>query len=429
MLGIGGIGLSALALALKHDGKNVSGQDTELSLVTEKLGKEGISVMKGQKRSAIPKETDLVIYSRALAKREPDFLKKLEADGVATCSYPEALGFYSEGKYTIAIAGTHGKTTTTAMVTHVLSSLGVSPTAIVGSILKGVDSNFIAGTSDYFIVEADEYRRAFLELSPRIVAITNIGSDHLDYFKDVGDILSAFKELVSSVPRNGFIIANRSLPLVREALSEAQANIIDYMDFYNPELKLPFPGVHNRENAAIALAVANVLGLDVERATSALLEFPGTWRRFDLKGETPRGAVVYDDYAHNPDKVRAAISGFREAHPDRRLTVVFQPHLYSRTKTLMKGFMEAFDGADEVIFVPIFAAREKKDLEVSSRVLMEKTKVRAREKNLPLTVSYSANQAKLSDKLLTTCGARDVIVVMGAGDIYKLGDALVAKRQ
>lgn len=426
--GIGGIGVSALARMFLHEGKEVSGQDANRSPLTESLQAAGIAVSIGQDAANISKDTDLIVYSLAIAERDPKFLKSLGKLRIPMLSYPEALGLVSEGKYTIAVAGTHGKTTTTAMIAEVLVEAGLDPTVIVGSLLTKHQSNFIAGESKYFVVEADEYQRSFLHLSPHILVITNIGKDHLDYYKDFSDIQSAFRELVATVPKSGFIVARKQDPVLRDVLSKAKAKIIDYPEFLDQKLKLPVPGTHNKENAACALAVAHVLAVDPRVARKALAAFAGTWRRFDYRGKTSRGALVYDDYAHNPDKVRAAISGYREAFPKHRLTVVFQPHLYSRTKTLLDGFASAFDGADEVYIAPIFAAREQPDHFISSNTLARSIQKHLDTEGAALSlmkVFAASDMENLLVLLQTNLTANDLLVTMGAGDIYQLAGLLV----
>lgn len=428
ILGIGGIGVSALARLLHHEGKKVNGQDTAASPVTKELEHFGIKVSIGQSISDIPEDTDLIIYSLALVERNPNFMAKLTKLPKPLLSYPQALGLASKDKRTIAIAGTHGKTTTTAMVAEVLMHAGLEPTVIVGSLLKKQKSNFIPGKGRHLVVEADEYQRSFLNLSPHILVITNIGEDHLDYYKDIADIRSAFSELVLKVPKGGYIITRAKDSLLRQVIAGCKGRVVDYMDFLENDVVLPVPGKHNRENAAVAFAVAHTLGIPKEKTVEALKTFGGTWRRFDYQGKTLKGSLVYDDYAHNPDKVRAAIAGYREAYPKKSLTVVFQPHLYSRTKTLLEGFVGAFDGADEAIIAPIFAAREKADPLISSELLVERIKEHlVHKKLLKPKVVFTSDLSKLATSLKRRLGENDLIVTMGAGDIYELVGKLIKK--
>lgn len=427
-LGVGGIGVSAVARFLSHEGKDVSGQDTDTSPVTEALKKEGIPVFIGQSIARIPKGTDLIIYSGALGQREPEFLARAKGLGIPAISYSQALGVISRGKYTIAVSGTHGKTTTTALIAAILRDAGLSPTVIVGSVLKDTRSNFVAGDGRFFVVEADEYRRQFLSLSPMIAVVTNVGLDHLDYYKDLSDIQSAFASFVEKVPATGYVVTRLVRPNVAAIAAAAKARIVDYRGFLPERTKLALPGLHNRENAAAALAVAHLVGVGKRQALSSLERFEGIDRRFDYRGKTATGALVYDDYAHNPDKVRAAIAGFREAHPGKRLIVVFQPHLYSRTKTLLEGFSSAFDGADTVLLTPIFAARERRDTSVTSETLAERIRMHRQQRRADKPdVGFAKDFGAAARMVRRRAGKGDIIVTMGAGDVYQVAERLAVR--
>jgi UDP-N-acetylmuramate--alanine ligase len=303
------------------------------------------------------------------------------------------LHVVTEGKYTIAITGTHGKTTTTAMIGEMLLGLGKDPSIIVGSLLKdknrienpdasvGAGSNLVVGKSDLFVVEGCEYRRSFLNISPKILVITNIEPDHLDYYKDIDEIEKAFCEMMVKVPNDGAIILNKkelekSTVLVQcyTEATKRDVRVVDYMEYVEKVPKLKIPGLHNRKNAACALAVAEILHIDSASAQEKLTDFSGTWRRFDFKGTTSNGVLVYDDYAHHPTEIMATLSGARELFKDKKLVVIFQPHLFSRTKSLFKEFSESFADADEIILLPIYKAREVDDGTVSSKQLMEEMK-------------------------------------------------------
>ena len=417
-IGIGGIGISAIARMMLAEGVRVSGSDVAESKVTEELRKCGAEISIGQGISLVPKGADLIVYSNALLNYDPKFFKALQSLQIPMRSYPEVLGKISAEKFTIAIAGTHGKTTTTAMTGTVLKDCGLDPTIVVGSILAREGTNFVAGKSKYLVVEADEYRRAFLNLSPRILAITNIDADHLDYFKDIGDIISAFGELVAKIPKDGFLVVNSHAPNMAEIVRGARCRIADWSTILAPKISLH--GAHNVANAKVALAVAKILGVDETGAWKSLSEFRGTWRRFEYKGKTARGALVYDDYAHNPAKVRAALAGAREAHPKDKIRVVFQPHLFSRTKSLLAEFAKSFGDADEVVLLPIYAAREHDDGSVSSEVLAAEIKM----SQTQVSVLRTFEEA---EKYLTKFSAGDVIITMGAGDITTLSDKLISK--
>ncbi len=277
-IGIGGIGVSAIATMMLLEGKRVSGSDSAESKVTEELRKAGAVIHMGHRTSNIPENCDLVVYTIAVNLENPECAEAIQQK-IPVLTYPEMLGRVSAHKYTIAIAGTHGKTTTTAMIAQILIEAKKEPTVIVGSLLKDVHSNFVAGKSELFVVEACEYRRSFLNLSPKILVITNIDNDHLDYYKDIADIVSAFNEIVRKVPKDGFIICNPEAPHMQGALLGAVATIIDYTQCAQDRL-LRVPGKHNQANAAAPTAAAAT-----HRVTGYLTETPqcqflGTWGRF-----------------------------------------------------------------------------------------------------------------------------------------------------
>jgi UDP-N-acetylmuramate--alanine ligase len=424
-IGIGGIGISAIARMMIEEGKEVRGSDMSASNITHELERAGVSIDIGQKFELIPKDSELIIYTIAIEHYDEELLKKIKASGIPSLTYPESLNLISKDKYTIAISGTHGKTTTTAMTAKIALDLKLDPTVVVGSILKDQKTNFIGGKSKYFIVEACEYRRSFLNLNPNILAITNIEEDHLDYYKDIEDIKNAFKELVSKVPDDGFIVCNLEGENVADVISDTKATIIDYQTICKGKafasLDLKVPGNYNRENAAVALAISEILSLPEDGARKSLEGFSGTWRRFDLKGETEGGALVYDDYAHHPTAVEAVLSGVREMYPGKRVIAVFQPHLYSRTKALFREFSRAFSDGDLTIIAPIYFAREEKDESINSQMLVD-------------AVNKNGNKAifiekfeEISDYLKENTGEGDVVLTIGAGDIYKVGENLVKK--
>lgn len=415
-VGIGGIGVSALVRLMLARGISVSGSDRTPSLITEKLEMEGAKVFFSHEQKHLPDDLDLVVYSPAIPDDNPELLMARER-GILTYSYPEALGKISQGMRTIAISGTHGKTTTTAMIAGVLVDAGCSPTVIVGSLLKGSGSNFIGGTSDLFVVEACEYKRSFLSLSPEILVITNIDNDHLDYYGTIEGVQKAFTELAEKVPTTGMIVCNPNDPLVAPILQGAVARVVDYT---KEVLMLPLAvsGEHNKKNAQAALAVARLLDVSEKDAMKSLAMFEGTWRRMEYKGEV-MGAFIYDDYAHHPTEVRATLQGFRAKYPVGRIRVVFQPHLYSRTKLLLNDFAQSFSDADEVIVAPIYAAREKPDPEISAGTLVGA--ISEYHNNVRLSGDFPAIETYLRE----TMQKGDIMVTMGAGDIYKVGEALV----
>ena len=416
-IGIGGIGVSAIARMMMLAGKGVSGSDTARSGITDALKKLGAKVFIGHQRSNLGGDTDLVIYTVAVSKTNPE-LVAAKKFGIETLTYPEALGLVSREKYTIAVSGTHGKTTTTAMIARILMRSGLRPTVVVGSLFKDSRTNFIAGKGKYFVAEACEYKKSFLNLSPRILVITNIDNDHLDYYKTFTNLQGAFSEMTKKVPPEGFIIANPKDKKVAPALRIVRAKVVDYTKVRAPRT-LSAPGAHNMMNARAALAVAKILGIPRAKAERALVTFPGTWRRFEYKGKTKRGALVYDDYAHHPTEIAATLSGARELYPKKEITIVFQPHLYSRTKLLLSIFATALAGADRVIVTDIYAAREKSDPSISGKMLAEKIR------RLNRNTLYLSKFKDIVGKLEKSAGPKDIIITMGAGDIFHVAENMV----
>ncbi len=428
-IGIGGIGVSAIARMFLAEGKKVSGSDVVESEITKALGKLGAKIFIGQKSENLPKNTDLVIYTIAITKENPEFAEAVKRK-IPKKSYPEILEIVSKNKYTIAVAGTHGKTTTTAMIAKILMDSGKDPMVIVGSLLDAdkmrnergqMRTNFISGRSKYLVVEACEYRRSFLHIHPTILVITNIDNDHLDYYKDLKSIQKAFSEFVAKVPKNGYLVTNVTDKIIRPAIKSAKCKVVDYAQFKVDNLKLKVYGSHNRMNAEAGLAVAHILEIDNKKAKSSLEGFSGTWRRFDFKGKTKGGALVYDDYGHHPTEIGATLYGAREAFPDKKITLVFQPHLYSRTKEHFDEFVKVLAHADSIILAPIYGAREVFDASVSSQKLAEK--VSTRNKN----VHYIEKFEDIVIELNKTKNKKDLILVTGAGNINEVSEKLVHK--
>lgn len=428
-VGIGGIGISSIARMFLLKGKKVSGSDMSESEVVRELVKLGAKIKLGHKKENLDPKTDLLIHSIAVPENNPELVKAKKL-GIKVLTYPETLGLISKNHYTVAIAGTHGKTTTTAMTAKVFIDAGLKPTAIVGSLLKDEGSNFIAGSSEYFIVEACEYKRSFLNLNPKILAITNIDNDHLDYYKNLKEIQKAFSELAAKIPQDGFLVCNPNDSKIKPILKSAKCQIVDYTKVKD-DFKLQFPGKHNKENAKVAFAVGRIIGTAEKKILKSLKNFSGTWRRFDFKGTTKNRTLVYDDYAHHPTEVKATLASFKEKFPTKKLIVIFQPHLFSRTKLLLDDFAKSFKNADEIIVAPIYAAREKIDESINSSMLAEKIKSRSRAfgslrgKQNGKPVLALENFEKISDYLIDNTGKNDLIITMGAGDIYKVGERLI----
>lgn len=449
-IGIGGIGISAIARMFLRRAQDkslpmkVSGSDMAESEMTKGLQEAGATIFIGEDAKHIPPDCDLVIYTIAISDGHPE-LVEAKKRGIPILSYPEALGIVSKDKYTIAVTGTHGKTTTTAMIARVLMDAGLDPTVIIGSLLLTepkrnenteptrttfasqnlngqARTNFVAGKGKYLVVEGCEYRRSFLNLSPKILVITNIDNDHLDYYKDLDDIESAFSELSAKVPKDGAIVCDFADKRAKRAAAAGKGRIIDFGEYLTHGPKLLVPGTHNKKNAATALAVSDFLGVDLAAAQKSLSEFKGTWRRFEFRGKARNGALVYDDYGHHPTEIKATLAGARELHPKERLVVVFQPHLYSRTKLLLHDFALAFSLADEIILAPIYPAREAPDSSISSKILVAEIR-----KNEPTkSVHYIEQFVDIEKYLRQSLKKGDTLITLGAGEANKISDWLVA---
>ncbi|MFH0804210.1 MAG: UDP-N-acetylmuramate--L-alanine ligase [Candidatus Zambryskibacteria bacterium] len=400
-IGIGGIGVSAIAKMLFLQGKEITGSDSGQSEITGDLQKLGVKVFIGQKAENLEQDVEVVIYSVAIERDNPEILEAQKRN-LPCFSYPEALGELSKEMFTIAISGTHGKTTTTAMLGHILKKAGLDPTVVVGSKILGENSNFLAGKSKYLIVEACEYKRSFLNLHPSILVITNIEADHLDYYKDFDDIKSAFKELEQKVPKDEFIIKDSDYKKVKTGFT------------------LLVSGEHNVLNAQAAIKTAEMLGIPQEKSKEYLADFKGTWRRLEYKGEK-NGNIFYDDYAHHPTEIKASLLALREKHPDREIVCVFEPHQQCRLKLFFNDFIEALRLADIVFVAPIFITRETDD-----GITTNKTLADAINKFVPSFAVQNPEELKNKithpDPLLQQERESDTklcVVFRGAGNIYK----------
>ncbi len=413
IVGIGGIGLSALAQLLKASGAEVSGSDRGESPTTELLQSCGITVYIGHDASHMPENTDLLIYSDAVPAQNPERARASDL-GIQQKSYFEALGEIANEKKVIAVSGAHGKTTTTAMLIDVLEDAGADPTAIVGSLRSKTKTNFRNGNGEYFIVEADEYLRHFHNFNPSILVITNIDEDHLDYYRDLADIQSAFALLAQKVPKGGYVVCNPHDAKVAPVLKNLAATVVDYTSYLATDMPLkvlPF----NKVNAAAALGAAIAAGVGEMAARKTLESFTGTWRRFEYKGTTKNGALLYDDYGHHPTEIEATLTSVKVEFPNKRLVVAFHPHLYSRTKKLFNEFVSAFDAADRVLIAPIFAAREPLDPTISSEMLAEALRGRGKDATALSSLADVTREIKEAKE-------GDIFITMGAGDIYKAGE-------
>lgn len=398
MVGVGGIGMSALAQLYQHEGARVTGSDRSEQPTTQMLEKKGITVFIGSHVDNVPKDAELLVYSDAITEGSEGYVERARALelGIPQMSYFEALGRVADGKKTIAVAGTNGKTTTTAMLAKILIDAGLDPTVVVGSIVSEWGSNFRAGKSDLFVVEACEYKNHFLKFHPDVLVITNIELEHTDFFKSLADVEAAFAEARSQA---GVVVEQ-----------------VQYKNESVPELLVP--GEFNQDNARAAKAAAKIVahGLTDAVIDTSLASFRGTWRRFEYKGKTMGGADLYDDYAHHPTSIVKTIQAAREKFPGKQVVIFFHPHLYSRTRDLFDGFVEALKTADQVYVLPVFAAREPHDASVSNEAL-----ARAIQKNGGKAEAVGGME-EVTEKI-KSFGAGALVFTMGAGDVYKAGEA------
>ena len=447
-LGIGGIGISAIAEIMKDRGAEVSGSDMKESTVTDHLRRQGITVYIGHDAKNA-EGADLLVYSNAVSMENPEILKAKEM-GIPVISRAQALGMLlAEYPNSIAVSGTHGKTTTTSMVSLILKNAGKDPTITVGGILNELKGNVRIGGKEYFITEACEYMDSFLELRPTMEIILNIDSDHLDYFKDINHITQSFKKFAEAVPEGGVIIAYDANPFVKAATENVGCAVKTFgfneaSDFYAKNIafdsmghpsydlytkdgfvdriKLSVPGEHNVANSLAAIAAAMNLGVDdMEVIKSTLEAFRGTQRRFDIMGRI-NGITVVDDYAHHPTEIRATLAAAQKLDHNR-VWCLFQPHTYTRTLALMDQFADAFEDADIVCLAEIYAAREKNIYKLSSTVLAKDIKKRHPDK----IVRFIDDFRDMADYVLDNAVPGDVVITMGAGDIYHVGELMLGK--
>jgi len=416
--GIGGIGLSAYASLQNAEGNEVLGSDRTETDLTRELEKSGIKVFYDQDGSHVPKDCDLFVYSEAIPVDAPERMNAQEY-GIAQKTYFEALGEYSKDKFVVAVCGTHGKSSTTAMAAKVLVDTGKDPTIVVGTTLPDLDGkNWRKGSGDIFLMEACEYRRSFLHLSPNIILMTNADGDHLDAFKGVEDYQDAFVEFLNLLPDDGVVITHASIPECKEIASRSGKKTIDSDKL--PLVDLKVPGTHMQQNAQLVLALADQLKIDEVGAQLALKNYRGCWRRMELKGSF-RDIPVIDDYGHHPIEIKATLNAIKEKFPDKRLICVYQPHMHDRTLRFYDDFIISFSDADLVIVPDIYDARS--DVE-TDMVDIDKFVADIQKGSETETIngqSLDATEALLRDEILQS---GDLLVVMGAGDVTDLASKM-----
>lgn len=446
-IGIGGIGLSAIAEILLSRGYKVTGSDVRESDITAKLEADGGKIYLGHRADNID-GADLVVYSAAVGADNPEMARAKEL-GIPTASRAELLGLLmSEYENSIAVSGTHGKTTTTSMVSLILKNAQMDPTILVGGNLPEIGGNVKVGHSRNFITEACEYMDSFLSLRPKYEIILNIDSDHLDYFKDIDHIARSFDQFASLVPEDGTIIAYDANPFVKSVV-EGRPNVVTYgltegCDYYASEVvfnvdgmpkykvnhaggelcevQLSVPGEHNILNSLAAFTCCHIMGVETSVIADTLEKFVGTQRRFDILGTTSKGVKVIDDYAHHPTEIKSTLSAVKNIKYNN-MWCLFQPHTYTRTLALFDEFVEAFHDADKLVMAEIYAAREKNIHKISSKELADKIKETYPEKE----VYFFDTLDKIADFVYENAERGDLVLTMGAGDIYLAGERLMAK--
>jgi len=427
LVGIGGIGMSGLARYFNHLGCIVCGYDKTPTDLTGELRNEGIQVTFEDNSGGIPKsfrdvaDNTLIIYTPAIPD-DSDILNFFQKKGFVLWKRSQVLGLISKDKFTIAVGGTHGKTTTSCMVAHILKDSGHDCSAFLGGIASNYQTNVLFGKNDIVVVEADEYDRSFLTLFPNIAVITAMDADHLDIYGDHAQLTESFQQFASQVKKGGVLIHRKGLPLANgftysidgDADATAENIRIENGDFYFdfkrgsisiPNIKLGIAGLHNIENAVAAIEVALRLHIDWEAIKSALGSFKGVKRRFEYIVKN-HSHIYIDDYAHHPEELRATISSIKKLYPDKKLTTIFQPHLYTRTRDFADGFAEVLDMCDEVILLDIYPARELPIEGVNADMILNRMKMWNKRKCGKQEV---IDRVKLEKpELLLTVGAGDI---------------------
>ncbi len=421
-IGIGGIGVSALAQYYLGKGHQISGSDLVASEITDYLKAKGIKILIGNNAENIESDFDLIVHSPAVKENNPEFVAA-KTFGIKVKSYPEALGELTKEYSTIAISGSHGKSTTTAMIALVLIKAGIDPTVIVGTKLKEFgDTNFRMGKSKYLVIEACEYDGSFLNYSPKITVITNIDKEHLDYFKTFANVIKTFKSFILKLPADGFLVANKEdKNLVKISKGEFQTKYFPTKgkDAVKIGKILNIPGRHNISNAGAVLQVARILEIPDKTTFKALAEFNGTWRRFEIKQGTANGKkiTVVSDYAHHPSEISATLKAAREKYPKKKIWCIFQPHQNQRTYYLLKDFIKLFRNIkiDNIIITDIYdvAGREEKNInqKISSEILVKKIG-KKNVQYMPMNVAEKFVKENIK--------SGEVLIIMGAGSVYKL---------
>ncbi|MCI8561518.1 MAG: UDP-N-acetylmuramate--L-alanine ligase [Dorea sp.] len=443
-IGIGGISMSGLAKVLLKEGFTISGSDNKRSALTEQLEGAGATIFYGQKASNIIEGIDVVVYTAAIHADNEEYKAAVDK-GLYMLKRSQLLGQLMRNyDIPIAVSGTHGKTTTTSMLTHILLAADTDPTISVGGILNAIGGNIRVGNSEIFVTEACEYTNSFLEFFPEISIVLNIDEDHLDFFKDLEDIRRSFRRFAELLPADGFLVINGDIENLDGIINGLSCKVITYgtdtaLDYsavnishnelgnasfdlikkgdFIKRITLSVNGDHNVSNALAALAVADLLDISVEESAEGLKKFRGTKRRFEYKGEV-NGITIIDDYAHHPTEIRASLMAARH-YPHREIWCIFQPHTYTRTKALFHEFVDALSYTDHIILADIYAARETDTLGISSEDIAKSLCESG------MDAYYLPSFEKIEAFCLEKCKKGDMLITMGAGDVVNIGDALL----
>jgi UDP-N-acetylmuramate--alanine ligase len=444
-VGIGGIGMSGIAELLLNLGYRVSGSDLRRSDTTDRLSQLGAEVRAGHAAENVPEDGHVVVVSSAVKPDNPE-VAEAHRRKIPVIPRAEMLAELMRMKYGIAIAGTHGKTTTTSMVATVLAAAGWDPTAVVGGKLNSLGSNAKLGQGEFLVAEADESDGSFLKLSPTVAVVTNIDPEHLDFYSGIGQIKETFLHFINKVPFYGFVVLCIDHPNVQELIPSVTKTFVSYgfsahadyrADAVVPEgmssrfrvirrgeplgeVTIQAPGRHNVSNALAAVAVAAELGIPFDRIRAGLAEYGGVARRFQVKGER-NGVTIVDDYGHHPAEIRATLSAAREVWPGRRIVVGFQPHRYSRTQALFRDFLSAFHDADLLFVFDVYPAGEEPIPGASGERLCEAIREHGHKAAI-----FAGKAGDALPGIIPRFRKGDIFLTMGAGDVWKLGEGVLS---
>lgn len=423
-VGIGGIGVSGLANYFLAKNYVVVGSDLSINESIENLQEKGAKIYKGHNKNNVEEDSDLVIYSPAIPKDNPE-LKKAREEDIEVLSYPEALGRLTKKHFTVAVSGTHGKSTTTCMIALMMIEAGLDPTVIVGTKLDQFDkNNYRIGSSKYLVIEADEWKGSLLNYSPDIITLTNLEKEHLDYYSNLNDLLQTFQEYINNLKDGGTVVYNK------EDKNLKKLNLPDSSLGFSKKLKvtkkikasLKVPGEHNLENGLAAYQVGEVLEIDEKMRVTGLSKYTGAWRRFEEKTITinEKDQKIVLDYAHHPTELTATLNGLREKYPKKNIIAIFQPHQFQRSYYLKNKFAESFNDfkVDKLIVTNIYSVPGRESEKIKKKISSSKL-IKGTEADY-----FNGSLKELAIKLKNNLRGDEIIAIIGAGDIYKLENFL-----